>query len=89
MKRSLSLSSAIAFLAIIISALPALAIGNSYIEDFTTTQYKDTLNTTAWWDTVAGELRLFPVRDRRSSGPATRRVVPACRRLGGPRLCGG
>jgi hypothetical protein len=47
------------FLAIL-SVLPGRAIEHKYIEDFTTTQYKDVLNTTAWWDTVAGELRLFP-----------------------------
>ncbi len=31
-----------------------------YVEDFTTTQYCDTLNTTCWWDTEAGEIRLPP-----------------------------
>ena len=31
-----------------------------YIEDFSTKQYCDTLNTTAWWDTIAGELKLHP-----------------------------
>jgi hypothetical protein len=30
------------------------------VEDFTTMQYCDTLNTTAWWDTVAGEVKLPP-----------------------------
>jgi hypothetical protein len=30
----------------------------SYVENFTSTQYKDTLNTTALWDTVAGEFTL-------------------------------
>jgi hypothetical protein len=33
---------------------------NTYIEDFTTTAYKDTLYTTADWDTVAGSLGLPP-----------------------------
>jgi hypothetical protein len=33
---------------------------NKYVEDFTTTQYRDSLNTTAWWDTVSGELKLYP-----------------------------
>lgn len=50
------------------SAASALTLGigapngsvNTYVEDFATTQYKDTLNTTAWWDTVAGEIKLFP-----------------------------
>jgi hypothetical protein len=46
---------------LLFSALPGLAIDHKYIEGFTTTQYKDVLNTTAWWDTVAGELKLFPL----------------------------
>jgi hypothetical protein len=33
---------------------------NRHVEDFTTTQYKDVVNTTAWWDTVGRELKLFP-----------------------------
>jgi hypothetical protein len=45
----------------LLSALPSFAIEHKYIEDFTTTGYKDTLNTTAWWNTVAGELKLFPL----------------------------
>ena len=32
----------------------------SHVEDFTSRQYCDTLNTTACWDTVAGELKLPP-----------------------------
>jgi hypothetical protein len=43
-----------------LSALPGLATKHKYIENFTTTQHKDALNTTARWDTVAGELRLYP-----------------------------
>jgi hypothetical protein len=39
---------------------PAAAGLNSYVEDFTTDQYMDMLYTTAWWDTVAGELKLNP-----------------------------
>jgi hypothetical protein len=42
------------------SALPGLATENKYTEDFTTTQYKDELKTTADWNTDAGELRLSP-----------------------------
>ncbi len=41
----------------ICSALQVQA-SNTYIEDFSTKQYCDTLNTTAWWDTIAGELKL-------------------------------
>ena len=39
-------------------ALPAAGI-EKFTEDFTTTQYKDSLNTTAVWDTVAGEIRMY------------------------------
>ena len=38
---------------------PALAAG-AYVEDFTTTLYRDAAQTTADWNTTAGELRLFP-----------------------------
>jgi len=43
-----------------VSFTSAEAIVRRYVEDFSTTQYKDTLNTTAWWDTVAGEIKLHP-----------------------------
>jgi hypothetical protein len=33
---------------------------DQHIEDFTSTTYKDPVNTTADWDTGSGELRLFP-----------------------------
>ena len=33
---------------------------SSFTENFTTTAYKDTLNTTADWDTISGGLKLFP-----------------------------
>ena len=31
------------------------AFGQKYVEDFTTTQHKDVTNTTAVWDTAAGD----------------------------------
>ncbi len=34
---------------------------HEYVEDFRTTQYRDPALTTAWWDTLAGEIKLFPV----------------------------
>jgi len=41
--------------------LPATALAQqSYTEDFTTTTYKDEVNTTADWNTADGELKLFP-----------------------------
>ncbi len=33
---------------------------HSFSEDFSTKLYCDSLNTTAWWDTVAGEVKLYP-----------------------------
>ena len=61
MIRLVSLAAVTTFLAILLlSAIPGRAIERKYIEDFRTTQYKDVLNTTARWDTVAGELKLFP-----------------------------
>jgi hypothetical protein len=47
-------------IALVLWAGASNGVVNRYVEDFTTTQYKDTLNTTAWWDTVAGELKLPP-----------------------------
>jgi hypothetical protein len=51
---------------VLLSTLALLWVGRTeasvhkYIEDFATTQYKDALNTTVSWDTVAGEIRLPP-----------------------------
>jgi hypothetical protein len=41
-----------------VAANPAAAITTKYTESFTTKQYCDQINTTAQWDTVAGELKL-------------------------------
>jgi len=30
----------------------------AYVDDFSSTEYRDNLNTTAWWDTVGGSLKL-------------------------------
>jgi hypothetical protein len=46
--------------ALIFWAGPSSGVVHMYLEDFTTTQYKDALNTTLWWDTVTGELKLRP-----------------------------
>jgi hypothetical protein len=45
---------------VLLSAAPSEAIINEYVEDFFTTQHRDTLNTTALWDVVMGELKLPP-----------------------------
>jgi hypothetical protein len=45
---------------LVLSFASAQALVHSYVEDFTTKQYCDQLNTTAWWNTVAGELKLHP-----------------------------
>jgi hypothetical protein len=52
----------LSILAILILAIPALAGAQvGYTEDFTTTTYKDDINTTAYWNTAAGELKLYPL----------------------------
>jgi hypothetical protein len=61
MKRQLYVMGLLLFLLLVsLSFTPAEAIVHRYVEDFSTTQYKDTSNTTAWWDTVAGEIKLHP-----------------------------
>ena len=40
-------------------ALASATVPRSFTEDFSTTQFEDTLYTTADWDTAAGELTLF------------------------------
>ncbi len=45
-------------LALVFLGLAGSAPAGQYVEDFTTTAFKDTVNTTAWWDTTAGELKL-------------------------------
>ena len=47
-------------LSILIFGVYPLAAQNLYQEDFTTTQYRDAVNTTAWWNTSPGELNLNP-----------------------------
>ena len=47
------------------------AAPQTYIEDFTTTEYKDALHTTALWDTVSGELKLFSFELTRVGGHDT------------------
>jgi hypothetical protein len=48
--------------ALLLLALSAESTVYKHTEDFTTSQYKDTLATTALWDTAAGELKLPPFR---------------------------
>jgi len=45
---------------IIVISLPAASAVHEYVEDFTTKDYWDAVNTTAHWDTLAGELKLYP-----------------------------
>lgn len=42
-----------------VTVSPSIA-QHTFTESFTTTTYKDTLNTTAHWDTTSGDLKLFP-----------------------------
>ena len=43
-------------------AFTTAGTASNYVEDFTTTHYRDRLNTTAEWDSVAGALRLPPLQ---------------------------
>jgi len=45
---------------LVVFAHPGFTIEHRYIEDFSTSLYKDFENTTAWWDKATGELKLFP-----------------------------
>jgi hypothetical protein len=36
------------------------SLSDTYVEDFSTKQYCNAAQTTAWWDTLAGELKLHP-----------------------------
>jgi hypothetical protein len=54
--------------AVLISCAPVLVplqlradITYQHIEHFTTTQYRDPVHTTAWWDTLAGQIKLYPL----------------------------
>ena len=47
-------------IALVLLPATACALVSMYTEDFTSKQYCDTVNTTAWWDTVGGELKLHP-----------------------------
>lgn len=58
-------------LAALLCPPPAAATVHEYVEDFTTTQYCDTLNTTAFWDTATGEVRLFSHVPTLAGGCAT------------------
>ena len=52
----------VSILALVSIALesPVVTAQPSFTEDFTTNTYKDAVNTTADWNTAAGELKLFP-----------------------------
>ena len=43
---------------VVLSSASAEPLVRGYVEDFTALEHCDTLNTTAWWDTVAGEVKL-------------------------------
>lgn len=56
----ISLSAICLVLILVPAVLAGAGAANTFTEDFSTKQHCDTLNTTALWDTVAGELRLPP-----------------------------
>lgn len=58
----------------------AIGVEHSFVEDFSTTDHKDGTNTTAWWDTGTGELKLWPFHVSRAgqcyfSGDVSRSVA--------------
>ncbi len=54
------LTCSLVFAAAFLAAVSPASAQLSFTEDFSTTTYKDAANTTADWNTAAGELRLFP-----------------------------
>jgi len=60
MRRYLTTCSFIVFILIAVLAATGGATNHRFIESFNTKLYCDTLQTTALWDTVAGELKLPP-----------------------------
>ena len=45
---------------VVVSVMSGAKAGQ-YEETFTTTQYKDAVNTNAWWNTADGEIKLYPL----------------------------
>jgi hypothetical protein len=60
MRKRLCITALFALSLPLVAAVFAGAGTHRYEENFTSKQYCDTLNTTAWWDTVSGELELPP-----------------------------
>ena len=54
------LTGALSLVLVTLAAIPTTALKTRHVEDFTTTQFKDNANTTAVWDTTAGEILLAP-----------------------------
>ena len=52
---------AFVFAVLVLCSRPAFPANHKFVEDFATTQHRDAPNTTAWWDTTARELKLFPL----------------------------
>lgn len=62
----------------LIGAVPAWTTASPHVEEFNATTYRDSANTTADWNTVAGKLQLFPFRPTLSGtydSPGTARGV--------------
>ena len=58
--KSTVVSTALSIIILLFLTGSSTSISHHYVEDFSTKQYCDTLHTTAWWDTLSGELKLFP-----------------------------
>jgi len=60
MRKNLLFAGIFVLSSILLVAVLAGTDTNQYEEDFTSKLYCDTPNTTAWWDTINGELKLPP-----------------------------
>ena len=58
--RALAVLLLVPLLLLLLPRVSAEAGIHTYTEDFTTEGYCDSSGTTAWWDTAAGELKLYP-----------------------------
>ena len=83
-RRSGRVSAAIVLCLTLAALLPCLALENQHSEDFTTTLYEDAVNTTADWNTAAGELQKYIAKISGKTLEITQdtaRQNPALRRL--------
>jgi len=60
----------VGMVALLVSSVTVAAV-HTYSEDFSSRQFCDTLKTSAWWDSTAGEIKLHPFTPSLQGGVAT------------------